>query len=122
RTSAPVDVAPNVTTAQTTPVMVNDPAPVTGNQVTPQSRQDPYIERAAYRPENRRITATPAVYTAPNANSNGYMPGEESYVKTISSLSKTVAEQKDGVMRPSERIAYESDMAIVNDTIDKMKK
>ena len=50
------------------------------------------------------------------------MPGEESYVKTISSLTKTVAEQKDGVMRPSERIAYESDMAIVNDTIAKMKK
>ena len=49
------------------------------------------------------------------------MPGEESYVKTISSLKRTVEEQKDGVLRPSERIAYERDMAVVNDTIVKMK-
>ena len=49
------------------------------------------------------------------------MPGEESYVKTISSLSKSVDEQKDSVMRPSERISYERDMAVVNDAIAKMK-
>ena len=49
------------------------------------------------------------------------MPGEESYVKTISSLSSTVKDQKDEVLRPSERIAYERDMAVVNDTIAKMR-
>ena len=54
-------------------------------------------------------------------SSDGYMPGEESYVKTISILSKSVDEQKDSVMRPSERISYERDMAVVNDAIAKMK-
>ncbi len=49
------------------------------------------------------------------------LPGEESYVKTIASLAKTVDLQKDSVMRPSERIAYERDMAVVNDAISKMR-
>lgn len=80
----------------------------------------PRIEQAAYRPRgtSRTVTserATPAV-------SNGYMEGEESYVRTISSLSRTVEEQKDSVLRPSERVAYERDMALVNDTIAKMRQ
>ena len=53
---------------------------------------------------------------------DGYMPGEESYVKTISSLARSVNGQKDSVMRPSERIAFESDMAVVDDAITKMRK
>ncbi len=49
------------------------------------------------------------------------MPGEESYIKTISSLSKVVEGKKDDAMRPSQRIAYERDMAVVNDAITKMR-
>ena len=54
-------------------------------------------------------------------NSNGPLPGEESYVKTIASLSSSVDNEKDSVMRPSERISYERDMAVVDDAITKMK-
>ena len=50
-----------------------------------------------------------------------YIPGEESYVKTIASLNQTVNAQKDTVMRPSERISYERDMAVVEDAIKKMR-
>lgn len=49
------------------------------------------------------------------------LPGEESYVRTIASLAKTVDTQKDSVLRPGERIAYERDMALVNDAIKKMR-
>ena len=76
-------------------------------------------ERAIYRPEVRRPAISEADRTP--VSLNGYMPGEESYVKTISTLGKTVDETKDGVLRPSERIAYERDMAVVNDTIAKMR-
>lgn len=82
-------------------------------------------ERAAYRPESvRRPAAAPSVTTvAANNGSGGYLPGEESYVSTIRSLEETVDEQKaGGILRPSERIAYERDMAVVNDAIAKMKK
>jgi hypothetical protein len=50
------------------------------------------------------------------------LPGEDSYVKTINDLSQTVNGQKDSVLRPSERVAYERDMAFVDDAIVKMKK
>ncbi|MFT3744495.1 MAG: zf-HC2 domain-containing protein [Pyrinomonadaceae bacterium] len=76
-------------------------------------------ERAIYRPETKRPAVTDADRTP--VVSNGYMPGEESYVKTIATLGKTVEETKGDVLRPSERIAYERDMALVNDTIAKMK-
>lgn len=79
----------------------------------------PRPERAIYRPEVRRQTVT-----APSAGTVaplGFMPGEESYVKTIATLKRTVDDQKSGVLGVSELIAYERDMAVVNDTIDKMR-
>jgi len=63
------------------------------------------------------INRTPAVKVVNAA----YMPGEESYVKTIASLDKTVDTQKDTVLRPSERVSFERDLAVVNDAIKKMK-
>jgi hypothetical protein len=63
--------------------------------------------------QNVELKAQPAVYE--------YMPGEEGYIKTIATLEKTIDERKDEVLRPSSRIAYERDLAIVNDAIKKMK-
>lgn len=82
----------------------------------------PRIERAAYRPEVRRqAIAAPVAGSSNNAAVAGFMPGEESYVKTIATLNRSVEEQKLGVMRASELIAYERDMAVVDDTIKKMR-
>jgi hypothetical protein len=72
------------------------------------------------------VTARPIGRTNPAgptaaAPSYEYIPGEESYVKTIATLNQTVAGQKDVVMRPSERVSYERDMAVVNDSIKKMR-
>lgn len=50
-----------------------------------------------------------------------YLPGEETYIRTIANLSETVNGQKDSVMKPSARFAYEKDLAMINDAIDKMK-
>ena len=121
RTAVPVEVTP-VQTAKTTPLQI-DPISLTANPIidptVTASNPDIRVERAAYRSEKRRINTSPVINAS--ATSGGYLPGEESYVKTISSLNKTVKEQKDGLLRPSERIAYERDMAVVNDTITKMK-
>jgi hypothetical protein len=82
------------------------------------------IERASYRAERPTEARVPAVKrAAPESSADAsYMPGEESYVKTIASLSRTLQGTKDGIMRPAQRIAYERDMAVVNDAIDKMKQ
>ncbi len=54
---------------------------------------------AAYKAEARRVVSRPAY------NNAGYLPGEENFIKTISTLSKSVDEQNDtGLMRASERI------------------
>ena len=50
-----------------------------------------------------------------------YLPGEETYIRTITNLSESVNSQKDTVMKPSARFAYEKDLALINDAIDKMK-
>jgi len=57
----------------------------------------------------------------PNPQYAGYLPGEESYVKTISDLKQNVDAQKDTVFTPSSRVSYERDMAVVNDSIKRMR-
>lgn len=92
-------------------------------ETEPEARDTaPSIQRAVYRPEVRRQpSAAPIAGSSNSLAAPGFMPGEESYVKTIATLGKTVEEQKVGVMRASELIAYERDMAVVNDTISKMR-
>lgn len=82
------------------------------------------VERANYRANSRSADVRTNADIRPPASpltSTGYLPGEESYVKTISSLSRTIDGTKDSVMRPGERIAYERDMAVVDDAIAKMR-
>lgn len=74
-------------------------------------------ERRGYQVVNVVQPAAPKA----SVNNAGYLPGEESYVKTIASLSQSVSDQKDTVMRPSERVSYERDMAVVNDSIKRMR-
>lgn len=50
-----------------------------------------------------------------------YIPGEDSYMKTIATLKSTVDGGKDLNLRASERVAFEKDMAVINDAINKMK-
>jgi hypothetical protein len=133
REPAPSDLAgvparPNVSIAQAEQVRsdlaVSDPTfrmpgDSIGDKVIDNS---PRIERAVYRP---RTTVSPAVSRSESNASvlvNGYLEGEESYVRTISSLTRTVDEQKDAILRPSERVAYERDMAMVNDAIARMRQ
>lgn len=69
------------------------------------------------------VTAQHAVIReTSNSASMGYLPGEESYVKTIAELKQNVDSKKDVVLTPSSRVAYERDMAVVDDSITKMKK
>jgi hypothetical protein len=57
----------------------------------------------------------------PTVTTLEYIPGEESYTKTIATLKSTVDGGKDLNLRASERVAFEKDMAVINDAINKMK-
>ena len=57
----------------------------------------------------------------PTVTTLEYIPGEESYTNTIATLKSTVDGGKDLNLRASERVAFEKDMAVINDAINKMK-
>ncbi|MBX3243830.1 MAG: hypothetical protein KF685_05185 [Acidobacteria bacterium] len=50
-----------------------------------------------------------------------YIPGEESYINTIADLNSAVEGSKDVVLPPASRIAFERDMALVDDAIRRMR-
>lgn len=114
---------------KTAPVVVNptspDIEPETVNIVRPKSQNSSEfrVERASFVDSDRRLKGKnerePPIYVPKPAV---YLDGEESYVTTISRLEKTVDESKDEVLNPSARFSYEKDMAVVDDTIKKMRE
>lgn len=124
----PVAAAPAVGQADedTPAVVVSGEEENTGQTVRqPESvrRQSPagYVINARYEPKTEarqpKSPARPREFVTPV-----YLPGEDSYVKTIATLKDTVDTQKDFTLTPSERFAFEKDMAVINDAIDKMKQ
>lgn len=81
----------------------------------------PNYQRSVYRPEPRRAAPT-VVRAVATSYAADPLAGESSYVNTISTLAKTVEDKKDGVLRPSQRVAFERDLAVVDDSIAKMKQ
>ena len=115
------NVAPTITApsrSETSPP-ASETAPPISKTVEPTAFK---AERASYRPETKRPVVESAVASQAAPVSADPMPGEESYVKTIATLSKAVDEKKDSVLRPSQLIASERDMAVVNDSITKMRE
>ena len=71
----------------------------------------------------RQITPRTADFRVPGSAGNDvYLPGEENYVRTIADIKQNVDTQKDSVMTPSNRVSFERDMAVVNDSINRMRK
>ena len=91
------------------------------------NEQTPTVVRTSAPVRTERMIPMAAIITEkqPNirnsATTTAILPGEESYVKTIASLAKTVNSQKDTVLRPGERIAYERDMAVVDSAIKNLR-
>ena len=61
------------------------------------------------------IDDVPAVVSAER------LPGEDTYIKTIAALEKTVDGRKDEILKPSARFSFEKDLAVADAAILKMK-
>jgi hypothetical protein len=116
----------SVTSPSKTLTTSNPVLPTVGSDSTPSDvapgkatrSGSPTAEKVVYRERmGSRIDAPKQPVIQAN-----YIPGEENYVKTIDTLAKTIDTQKDTALRPSERVSYERDMAVVNDAIAKMRK
>jgi anti-sigma factor RsiW len=109
--------------------------------ITPQSDEPPVVDQSKVNvPRTKtalsyQVEKTDYVESKPNRQpikdivdplpptpQSQYLEGEESYVKTIARLEQTVNQNKDEVLKPSQRFSYEKDLAVVNDTISKLKK
>lgn len=93
--------------------------------VTPTRTAPRVYETASYRAP-RQVNTNPAVTTTSHrmsATDNVYLPGEESYVKTISTLSKNAnnGDQDPNIMSASQQVSMARDMAVVDDTIKRMR-
>ncbi len=128
---------PKVITPVFTPEIVSQTLPKVGS-VKPQVaalRNDKKVYQVVKtdfaKPENspkvnnRRIIQPELPNAEPDYTklaANNYLSGEESYLKTIAALEKTVDSRKDQILRPSSRFAFEKDLAVVNDAIKQMKE
>ncbi|MEZ5426557.1 MAG: zf-HC2 domain-containing protein [Pyrinomonadaceae bacterium] len=89
----------------------------------PAERESYRIERADHRTANRFENKNPNIANEPKDVVQPVpLVAEESYLRTIDTLEKTVDGRKDAVMNPSSRFAYEKDMALANATIERLKK
>jgi hypothetical protein len=72
----------------------------------------------------REANSGPRVITADYNKSGSYepIPAEASYIKTIADLKENVDDKKDQVFTGSSRVAFERDLAVVNDSINRMRK
>lgn len=78
-------------------------------------------QTAIYRESAARPTrSAPGTETANTGSVETNIASEDSYLQTIATLDSTVGAGKE-LLRPSERIAFERDLAVVNDAIVKMK-
>lgn len=121
-----VDVAVNIPPIAAPATSPNDikPPPVTVSNV-PDTVQPTFApEPAVVMNAGHRTSVTPrrAVgMNQPVVTTARYIAGEESYIRTINTLNETVDAQKDRVLPTASRIAFERDLAVVDDAIKRTR-
>lgn len=70
----------------------------------------------------RKVNQNPAKeFSAPKTIAPEFVSGEQTYIRTIATLEKTVNSRKDEVLKPAARFSFEKDLAVADDAIAKMK-
>lgn len=127
---APVDTAGVTSTNTSSSSLQPVPTGTDANPITPLSSSTSF-EPAQIKSSNHSATKLEKIVKDANARRNDIrlqylvdtrLPGEESYIKTIADLNQNIDIQKDTVLTPATRVAFERDMAVVDDSITKMKK
>jgi hypothetical protein len=116
RVPVPAPDVANVTPTNVEPETIEPSQPLQATEAKLSPKEIKAMAANVRAQQQREIVPQPLVY-----DPNQYLPGEESYVKTIADLKQNVDTQKDAVMTPSTRVSYERDMAVVNDSIKRMR-
>lgn len=118
-----VDSTPKVETNTQTPSKNNSFDFV---EYTPKSDSQPKPIKAVYKAESKPsvqyLVERKVIKNPKNTKNIEALAGEETYLKTIATLETTVNAKKDNVLRASSRVSYERDMAVIEDSIKRMKE
>lgn len=118
-----VDSTPKVEAPKQTPIKNNSFDFV---EYTPKSDNQPKPIKAVYReeakPNVQNIVRKAEAKNQKNTTTTPALEGETTYLKTIATLETTVNAKKDNVLRASSRVSYERDMAVIEDSIKRMKE
>jgi len=128
KTESSVPSLANADEKETVDSSGNQPEPVKVQRPgdRPNVETQPTIQKASYRIERTSTdNRTPKIDTRSGVEQSAgsdTLLGEESYVKTIATLTDSVNSRKDAALRPSEQVAFAKDLAVVDDAIGKMQK
>jgi hypothetical protein len=124
------DVAVNSTQRSEIEIQIpnNNPPSITTVSETNKPKSIPVIEKVVYKPETKVQNPKSKIQSQkpktedqkPKAEAP-ILEGEDTYLKTIATLETTVNSKKDNVLRASSRVSYEKDMAVIDDSIKRMK-
>jgi hypothetical protein len=109
---------------ETTRIQTNDSdIVITERAINRRSHKAPQftVQKAIQTVENKSPRPPKAVDQGNNRQVSPALAEEAGYLQTIATLNKSVDQNKDYTLRPTERIAFERDLAVVNDAIKKMK-
>ena len=87
--------------------------------VPARSNRTPRFQKLVYRGPSKRVKRAPVRRKAKSPGPA--VAGEAVYLQTIATLSQNVDRDKDMILRPSERVDFERNLALINNTISRMK-
>ncbi len=101
-------------------------------EVEPKNPNGQDVEKVSYTTQKNKTQNTRNEEPRPKIINLGYrepvkefnkesVDGEDTYLKTIATLENTIKDKKDSVLRASSRVSFERDLAVVNDSIKRMK-
>ncbi len=118
-TTAPISAKISKDSGEVAPVGNNQPTPVAS---TTKPKSDFRVVKAVVKEKEPIRTNKKPDDVKPQPTVYQYLPGEESYIKTIATLENTINTRKDEILKPSERFTFEQNLAVVNDSITKMRQ
>jgi len=102
-----------------------DTTMIAASSQQPDVKEGPKVEFTNHSPKDvkRIVNADYRVASAPapRVEQARYLPGEESYIKTINDLEQSVTAQ-NASMSASSQVSYAKDIAVVDDSIKKMRE
>jgi hypothetical protein len=100
-------------------------APISGDVAAHSENRNPAKAQVLNVPRATPRRSQPRVVKASSSSvkkRDALLPGEENYLKTITSLAKTIETGGDAALRPTARAEYERNLAVIDEAIGESRR